>query len=334
MNRLSRQRGLTLIELLISITIGLLLAAAASYLFVATNRISSVVETKSQQQESAAIVLDIIGRDLKNAGFYPADFPTTTVSSKFQGTYANVVSATVVAYNQGIFGCTGGQFDVATGGCPTPVTSEPDSLVINYFSADNFSTNGVGTRRDCLSQSVELATFGGSTYNQARAGSATGSTDTVDLPLFISNAYSLGANTTYTVNNGQTVTTRSFLCAGNGPNANPYQPLVSGITQLRFRYGVAEASTLESPARFYTATAVSALPSVDINGDIKTGWQRVVAVQVCVLSKTLDAAARQTASGSYVDCDGTTVNYTTTDRAIYRQQTRIFGIRNNLTKTF
>ena len=88
-----REHGLTLIELLISVTIGLLLAAAATYLFVSTNRISKVIDAKSQQQEVANIVLDIIGRDLKNAGFYPANFPTTAASSKFQGVYSNIVSA-------------------------------------------------------------------------------------------------------------------------------------------------------------------------------------------------------------------------------------------------
>ncbi|RZL68681.1 MAG: prepilin-type N-terminal cleavage/methylation domain-containing protein [Variovorax sp.] len=330
----SRQRGLTLIELLISITIGLLLAATASYLFVATNRVTKVIDSKSQQQETASIVLDIIGRDLKNAGFYPAGFPSTVAASKFQGAYLNVVPGTPVAYNQGIFGCTGAVFDVATGTCPTAATSEPDSLVVNYFSSDNFNTDGVGTRRDCLGQGVETAALSGTKYNDTRAGTATTAKDTVTLPLFITNAYGLGSSVTYQTDNAQSVTTRTFRCAGNGVSADPYQPLVAGVTQLRFRYGVADATTVEAPARFYTATEVSALAAAIINGESKTGWQRVVAVQACVLTKTMDSSVRQTATGSYVDCNGVTVNFTATDRAIYRAQTRIFGVRNNLTKTF
>jgi type IV pilus assembly protein PilW len=153
------------------------------------------------------------------------------------------------------------------------------------------------------------------------------------LPLFVSNAYGLGSSYTYQ-QDGQSIQTRSFRCAGNGPNPKPYQPLIAGIVQLRFRYGVASATTLESPARFYTATEVSAMPSVDINGESKTGWQRVSSVQVCVVAKTLDSSVRQTASGKYIDCDGTQVSFTGADRAIYQQQTRIFGVRNNLTRTF
>lgn len=331
--KLRRQRGVTLIELLVSITIGLLLAAAASYLFVSTNRISKVIDAKSQQQEIAGIVLDIIGRDLKNAGFYPANFPSTAASSKFQGAYTNVVAAAVPAFDQGVFGCSGAVFDVATGLCPTPVATEPDSLVINYFSADNFDITGVGSRQDCLRQNVELASFSGVQYNAARAGAGTAGTSTVVLPLFISNAYGLGSSYTYQQDN-QSIQTRSFRCAGNGPNANPYQPMIAGITQLRFRYGVASATTLEAPERFYTATEVSALGTVDINGELRTGWQRVSAVQVCVVAKTLDSSVRQTATGSYTDCDNNTISFTGADRAIYQQRTRVFGVRNNLTRTF
>ncbi|RYF50515.1 MAG: hypothetical protein EOO27_31635, partial [Comamonadaceae bacterium] len=212
--------------------------------------------------------------------------------------------------------------------------SEPDSLVINYFSSDNFEADGVGTRKDCLGQGVEAAALSGTKYNETRAGTATAATDTVTLPLFITNAYGLGSSVTYQSDNAQSVTTRTFRCAGNGASANPYQPLVAGVTQLRFRYGVAGPTSVEAPERFYTAAEVSALTAAVINGESKTGWQRVVAVQACVLTKTLDASVRQTGTGSYVDCNGVTVNFTASDRAIYRAQTRIFGVRNNLTKTF
>jgi len=332
-SRACRSRGLTLVELLVAIVIGLLLIAAAGYLFISTTRASRAIDASAQQQEAASVVLDIIGRDLKNAGFYPASFPVSSESPRFQGAYSNIVSASAHAFDQGIFGCSSGLFDVEKGTCPAVKDGEPDSLVVNYFSADNFETEGVGTRKDCLRQDVELAEFGGTKYNEARAGSGAKGTGTVALPLFISNVYGLGASYTYQ-QDGRSISTRSFRCAGNGPNTKPYQPIVPGVTQLRFRYGVSEANTLEAPARFFTATEVNGLSVATINGESKTGWQRVVAVQVCVMTRTLDASVRQTSGGSYVDCDGTSVSFTDSDRAVYKQQTRIFGVRNNLTRTF
>lgn len=331
--RAHRSRGLTLVELLVAIALGLLLAAVAGYLLVSTNRVARAIDARAEQQEAANIVLDIIGRDLKNAGFYPASFAASAGSSRLPGAYSNIVSSSKNAFDQGIFGCSAALFDVASGTCPAAGTSAPDSLVVNYFSADNFGIEGVGTRKDCLRQDVELATFGGAEYNKDRAGSGDKGTGTVVLPLFISNVYGLGDSYTYT-QDGRSITTRSFRCAGNGPNTKPHQPIVPGVVELRFRYGVAEANTLESPARFFTATEVSAQPAATIDGQSKTAWQRVVAVQVCIVTKTLDASVRQTSSGSYVDCDGVSRSFSGADRAIYKQQTRIFGVRNNLTRTF
>lgn len=325
---LSRNRGVTLVELMISVVIGLILAAAASYLFVSTTRSSKTLDARAQQQETGAVVMEFIGRDLKQAGFYPAVYASDT-STAFYGTYSNIVDVSKPAYDQGVYGCSQGVFNPSTGvnTCPSPATGEPDSLVINYFTSDNFGSDGVGTRRDCLRQSVETVT-----YNATRSTGGTYTT-TVASPILVSNVYSLGAATTSTVDN-QPVTTRSFRCAGNG-NLNSHQPLFSGVEQLQFRYGVNDGSTVEAPARFYTATEVNALPNVAINGETLTPWKRVQAVQVCVLVKTVDASARQIADqGSYLDCNGNTVSYTAGDRSLYQRLVRVFGVRNNLTVTF
>lgn len=325
---LSRSRGVTLLELMISVVIGLLLAAAASYLFVSTTRSSKTLDARAQQQETGAIVMEFIGRDLKQAGFYPAVYASDT-STAFYGQYANIVDPTKVAYDQGIYGCSQGVFNttVAIRACPAATAGEPDSLVINYFTSDNFGSDGIGTRRDCLRQGVDTAP-----YNIARSGGGSHTT-TVALPVLVSNVYSLGAAATNVIDN-QTVSTRSFRCEGNG-NQGSAQPLLSGVQQLQFRYGVNDGSTVEAPARFYTAAEVGALPNVPINGETVTPWRRVQAVQVCVVVKTIDASARQVADqGSYIDCNGNTVAYTASDRSIYTRLVRVFGVRNNLTVTF
>ncbi len=333
MTRKQTSRGFSLVELLISIAIGLILAAAASYLFVSTQRISKVIDTKAQQQETAGLVFDFIGRDLKNAGFFPAAYPTTAATTNVLGAYSNVVDSTQPAYDQGIYGCSQGVFNPTTATCPTATTGEPDSLVVNYFSSDNFTLPGVGTRRDCLRQTVDGAIFNSVKYNEVRSSVGATYTTTVALPVFISNIYSLGSAKTLAVDR-QSTSTRSFRCSGNG-NTAVHQPMFPGVEQLRIKYGVADGTTLEAPALFYTASGVTALASVSINGDLKTGWQRVVAVQVCVLTKTLDNSARQvSAQGSYTDCDGTTITYSASDRSLYERQTRVFGVRNNLTATF
>ena len=79
---------------------------------------------------------------------------------------------------------------------------------------------------------------------------------------------------------------------------------------------------------------MNALSALVVGGVSKTGWQRVVSVQVCIVTKTLDNSVRQTATGTYLNCDNTAVSYTTADRSIYQRSIRTFGLRNNLTGTF
>jgi type IV pilus assembly protein PilW len=323
-------RGVTLIELLISVVIGLALVSAASYVYLATQKASRTLDASAQQQETANYALDLLGRDLKNAGYYPASFPVTTAVINVRGRFENVVNSATPAYSQAVFGCSNAVFNPVTGTCPSATTGEPDSLVINYFSDDTFPTEGRGTRRDCLRQSVETATFSATAYNTSRNGSSTATyTTTVALPVLVSNVYSLGGATTTTAYQGQSVTTRSLRCAGNG-SATP-QPILVGLDQFVVKYGLYETNTNRAPGRFYTATEVSALAPISVDGNTYTGWARVTSVQMCVLTKTLDRAARQTANqGSYVDCNGTTVTYGAADRSLYKRDIRLIAVRNSI----
>ena len=153
-------------------------------------------------------------------------------------------------------------------------------------------------------------------------------TSTVALPVLITNIYSLGSATTLALDK-QSVSTRSFRCAGNSSSGN-HRPLFSGVEELRLRYGVSDGTTIEAPARFHTAAEVNALSALVVGGVSK----RVVSVQVCIVTKTLDNSVRQTATGTYLNCDNTAVSYTTADRSIYQRSIRTFGLRNNLTGTF
>jgi type IV pilus assembly protein PilW len=322
------QGGMTLVELLVAIAINLVLVTAAAYLYLSTQNVARGLETQTRQQETGLMVMDFIGRDLKNAGFYPATHATTTTLANVIPTYVNIVDATKPAYDQGIYGCDGAVFDpLTTKACPATSASEPDSLVINYFTADNFS-GPIGLSQDCLRQNVSNATV-----NAARKPAT--STGPVVQPMLVSNVYSLSRTQTFALES-QSVVSRSFQCNGNGNTLFVAQPIFAGVQELRFRYGVYDAASGEVPVRFYTATEVGALPSLTIGDQTRTGWQRVVSVQVCLVTRTLDNAVRQTdKSGSvrtYTDCNGNQV--TPADRSIYRSLVRVFALRNNLTATF
>jgi type IV pilus assembly protein PilW len=65
-----RQAGLSLIELMISITLGLLLLSGVAYVFVNTSSARNEVERTSRQIENGRYAVEVIADDLRLAGFY------------------------------------------------------------------------------------------------------------------------------------------------------------------------------------------------------------------------------------------------------------------------
>lgn len=65
-----QQAGLSLVELLISMTLGLLLMAAVGGLFVGSSRSDAELQKAGQQIENGRYAIELLTDDLKHAGFY------------------------------------------------------------------------------------------------------------------------------------------------------------------------------------------------------------------------------------------------------------------------
>jgi len=70
-HRISRQKqiGLTLIELMIAMVLGLLLVAGVIQVFISNNQTSRVVESHSRLQDNARFALEILSKDIRSAGY-------------------------------------------------------------------------------------------------------------------------------------------------------------------------------------------------------------------------------------------------------------------------
>lgn len=64
-----KQRGLSLVELMISVTLGLLLSAAVTQVLLASRASDNVQDSLSQIQESARFAMRYMGREIRMAGF-------------------------------------------------------------------------------------------------------------------------------------------------------------------------------------------------------------------------------------------------------------------------
>lgn len=86
-----RQRGFSLVEFMIAMTIGLFLISGLVYIMAETSRSRSEIERSSRQIENGRYAIDRIAEDLRHAGFYSeyfalpmsgeAAFPATTAAT-------------------------------------------------------------------------------------------------------------------------------------------------------------------------------------------------------------------------------------------------------------
>ena len=321
-SRPMRQTGVGLVELMVGLVIGIVLSMAAAALYLGTRDMSRGSQAITDVNETGKIALEMIGREIQKAGFYPAQFGMNwTTNNDAAGSYYNGKDTAKAAFNSGLFGCDGANYDPATKACGTTTAGKPDSIIVNYFASSEFGSDSLlGNTNDCNRNPVA-----NDTDNSSRSSSG--------LPLFVSNRFGIVAETTsYKDSDGNTVSASSLGCHGNGKEAAVVQPALQGVDDLVIRYGLYNDDGVgmgQSPTKFRTASEVNA--EVDVGG--RTPWQRVTAVSVCVLVRSLANGRQEDKAGSvrtYTDCRGQTIELPTGNRYVYKTYQRVFAVRNNL----
>ncbi len=145
MSRAARQAGLSLVELMIAVTLGLIVLTAILAVFSQNSRSFRQTETVARMQDSARFALDSLARDLSMAGYYggmygAADIATPgTAPSNDCGVADNSTSpATPWAFrlrrrvefrNHSSTTAVGSAFP-CLGGATTPVAADTDIVAI------------------------------------------------------------------------------------------------------------------------------------------------------------------------------------------------------------
>lgn len=347
------ERGLTLVELMVAMVIGLVVVLVAARLFLGTRSTQKGTDDQAALFETGQLVLEMLGREVSQAGFYPVvsveptpagGVPSGNVLATYDTAVAGLNGGLVpAAYRHGLYGCADGKLNATLSGCDAHAAGDPsgsDTLVVAYFTNDAFSLN-VGHRADCSHSNV-----GGDTlYNAGRVGTVTtvnasgaavtsvrGETGLPPLaPLLVANRYFLQPMR-YVDDRGSTVDTFALSCRGNASASAV--ALVPGVVQFTARYGVLVDDSLR-PQQYLSATGVSALTALTLpDGRVLQPWQRVVSVRLCVMVRSTSASRfRDGGSGSanITDCQGHAV--TPPAGVMYRTFTQVFGVKNRQLRT-
>jgi type IV pilus assembly protein PilW len=333
-SRRHRTAGFSLIELMISLTIGLVIAIAAMSAYLGSATASKMSDAQSRMNEDAQAALNLIVQQLRLAGANPVQAnraDTFRHNPVFDPTYvggtSTVYGTTTLAglgitvvpgtYTMSAFpirGCDGTFSNITSAAnlssltCAGTTTTLPDSLAVSY-EADKFNTiaTSAGLATDCVggALSATSATF-------PSGGSTTATWAVADNRFYVKSSSS---------------GIPSLYCKGA---ASSEQPLVENVEDMQLNYGVVSTSNTTS-----TATVAGYLAASDVVTDSTMAlltsdadrWGRVLSVRVCVVVRSESAIAPDTGSSSYTKCDGST-DSSKTDMRLRRAYSTTVVLRN------
>lgn len=268
------QQGLTLVELMISITVGLLVVLAVTSLVLSTKSVFVAQTDGNDTQDTARFALDNISRQLRQTGFVNYDFTNapqitpSTAQADLTGLDNNSVSSDST--------------DISTP-LKTSINSS-DLLGIRFFGSGS-SANGDGTMSNCAGFSVPAPT------SSSKAD--------VDRGWSI---YYVGKD----ANEEPELYCKYYDSAKGSWNA---QSIVKGVESFQVLYGLDTDSNGLSN-KFLTATDINALDNalvlVGKNDDEKTAdknkktnWKKILVVKIALLVRGKENSRTDIATTTY-----------------------------------
>lgn len=285
----SLQMGVGLIELMISITIGLVILVAILSVYTATSSTGRQSESITRMSEDAAVAMNYMSSYMRMAGF---SFPQANSSSgvpdtNFSGT--------------GVRGCDNG-FSNPTVSATTSLTCNSgtgNSAIAIRFEGDLSNTSPAsGNPTDCLNQAVTAST--------ASAYSGAPNYILIESRFFVATGTNSGVAELY--------------CAGNGNSTFVAQPIMQYVEGLVFTYGIGEDALSQRVTQYVSAATIDALA-----GTVDERWSRVISVRMCLVMRS-EGQSQGIAGSPYQNCAGTTV--TPTDNFVRKVFQTVVTLRN------
>jgi type IV pilus assembly protein PilW len=222
----SKARGFSLVELMISMTIGLVVIATVLVAFLSSGMSGKHATALGQISEDASVALGMLRTQIAMAG-YSRPYGTNPTTGRFDRTYTG----------NAVFGCDHGFVDPTANPVPTCASSGDNDALIIYYEADASNAIVVSSLpTDCLGNGL------------------------TEIPLaspvpahFVAENRFYASNTTV-----GSKTIPEIYCKGNASASTAGRPLVENITQVQFTYGVAADATSHRVVAYKDATGVGA----------------------------------------------------------------------------
>ena len=318
-----RQRGFSLVEFMIAMTIGLFLIAGLVYLIAETSRSRAEMERSSRQIENGRYALDRIAEDLRHAGFYSEFFlPPMTDKPGFPANLADAAPCGTTIANltaglplgvQAYDGSAWSSLPAEIQSCVLDADYRPntDILVVRRASTSTIAKTDpaivsnqtyIQSSPDEWPDGVKLdlgsnvATF---SLTRRPSGNATPLRRFMVRIYFVSKCNVPASDTTcngVTDDGGTPIPTLKMLELGPGP-AFQKLAIAEGIEHLQFDYGIddPEFCTGVTPAPAGDGVADCVVMCDATTPCTTKAWSNLVSVQVNLVARNTET------SPSYAD---------------------------------
>jgi type IV pilus assembly protein PilW len=310
MNRPSRSRGLTLIELMIAMTLGLVLVGGAFKIFMDSSRTYGIHETESRLEENARYVVSVMEADLRMAGYWGfakgvSGITGTTLQTDPAATTLAGAAASTCGTNFGtdlgtpLEGANDGYSLVCTAYQGRPMPSS-DTLTVRRaaLNASSVSASAIGPLRICSTR-TNVALVNTVSACQADQTPAENSPGTIhDL---IAHTYYV-ARDAASSSNVPTLWRKSLNNVGTVPTFQD-EEILAGVEDLQVQFGIDYTGTTGIAQQYVDPIAAGSLPS----------GAQIVAVRVWVLIRADTQESGFTDNRTYVYANRATQNGTVRD---------------------
>jgi type IV pilus assembly protein PilW len=316
------QLGLSMVELMIAITLGLLIMAALASLFANTSASRKEMDRAAQQIENGRFAMELLSDDLRLAGFY-GELDVSAVAAP--GALVDPCSTAVADWKLAIKLAVQG-YDTGTGAptcLPADLKAGTDILVVRRVATCEADTTGCEAKSSTLPyiQVSKCSPENVATPYTMGLGAAS-------FPLFIRNCTTVAGVRRYLVriyyistNNGATPpvsvpTLKRLDFTGAGFTETP---LVEGIEELNIEYGIdydrdGRPNVYSAdPTNYTDATCAATCNAVN-------NWSNVVTARINLLSRNTEASPNYTDTKTYtLGRNAAGAEYTVTPGGAYRR---------------
>lgn len=356
----ARHAGFTLIELMISLTIGMLIIVTIGYVYLGASRTFRALEASSRMQENARYAIERVGFDVRMAGFSGCAYSTLANVLNDPGAWQyNLFGQPLIGYEDGVStypsGVTG---NVLRGDALTILradnskeyivdTHNPPSAQFQLTENHDLKQGEILVLTDCSHAAVFQMTNVNNnntikTVNHNTGGALTpgNCTKGFGLPVDCSDTngvayefpagsriYRLNGATYYvrTNDNGEPALYRQTLGQQSGNAVTSAQELVEGVENMQIVYGVDTDTTADGAIDAYTTA--DQVTTIAPGSSDEDKWKRVLSLRISLLMVSKNNEDVTTSPQTYT-YNGTTT--TPTDRKLRKVFTSTIAVRNRL----